>query len=166
MSHRHTYKNIVQAINYCKSECEESRPGCVGFFFQRHHNGHEICGFYQDIAGGTWVKHGHQVGSTVCVKQFSYELVISGDCSDVKLVNNADECKDAIKDVFGVENADVEEWNDSDYAKGCFKNNRGNFGTDEANNAPTRWIFNLDGGPGTTGHCTEEPAWAACICRT
>jgi len=41
--------SVVAAVAFCKAKCED--PGwfgsqCTGFFFQRHTNGHEICGFY------------------------------------------------------------------------------------------------------------------------
>merc|ERR1712086_158934 len=54
------------AVQYCKSQCLQR--GCKGFFYQRHQNGHEICGFYQQeetlLKERTW--HGHQAGSRVC----------------------------------------------------------------------------------------------------
>merc|ERR1711998_703219 len=43
--------------------------GCTGFFFQRHGNGHEICGFYNSNMHGPgtkWVSHGHAAGSQIC----------------------------------------------------------------------------------------------------
>jgi hypothetical protein len=62
--------NMEEAAAFCKTRCEDSIPGCAGFFFQNHQNGHEICGFYADpvnMHDGTWVKHGHQQeGSRVC----------------------------------------------------------------------------------------------------
>merc|ERR1711966_407585 len=38
--------------------------GCTGFFYQKHKNGHQICGFYKSkIGAGSW--HGHAEGA-VC----------------------------------------------------------------------------------------------------
>jgi len=101
--------------------------------------------------------------NTVCDNL--YELVTSGDCMDPEVVNNANECKDAFKDTFGVDNVDVEEWNAPSYAKGCFKHNYGNVGSTQAAQSTTRWVYNRNGGPGTSGHCTGEPSYAACVCR-
>jgi len=102
--------------------------------------------------------------NTVC--DGLYELVTSGDCMDPEVVNNADECKDAFNYTFGVDNVDVEEWNSPSYAKGCFKHNYGNVGSPEAAQSTTHWVYNQNGGPGTSGHCTGEPSYAACVCRT
>lgn len=56
------------AAAYCEQQCDE-RQGCIGFFYQKHTNGHEICGFYttdMKAAGTDWVQHGHASGSRVC----------------------------------------------------------------------------------------------------
>jgi len=58
-----------RAVAYCKWKCEDSLP-CVGFFYQRHINGHEICGFYNkpipSNAQAEW--GGHSQGSRICMK--------------------------------------------------------------------------------------------------
>merc|ERR1712159_640801 len=59
-----------KAVRYCQSRCDET-PDCRGFFFQKHQNGHEICGFYTGLAtmhapNAQWVKHGHRAVSQVC----------------------------------------------------------------------------------------------------
>lgn len=54
-----------KAVKYCEEKCME-RKGCTGFFFQKHGNGHEICGFYTE-ALKTYTRHGHQAGA-VCKK--------------------------------------------------------------------------------------------------
>lgn len=160
-----------EAIAYCQATCEEratSGTGCEGFFFQKHDNGHEICGFYSNDMDdqGQQIWGGHQQGA-ICQRKgtWSYEVVTSGDCTGTALIDSVDECKQAIADVFGVQDANVEQWNTSAYAKGCFKSNYGNPDSAQAASAPTKWVFNLDGGPGTSGHCTPEPSYAACICR-
>jgi hypothetical protein len=161
--------NNEEAIAFCQKECterEENGTGCEGFFFQKHNNGHEICGFYASgMERGQQVWGGHQAGAICERASFSYDLVESGDCIGDQLVQSADECQEAIADVFGVLGARVETWNTSAYAKGCFKHNYGHPGSAQAAAAPTRWIFNLNGGPGTSGHCTGEPGYAACVCR-
>lgn len=58
--------NVERAKAYCKRLCLRDRPGCRGFFFQRHRNGHEICGFYHgDMSAGQRVAHSHLAGA-VC----------------------------------------------------------------------------------------------------
>lgn len=58
-----------RAIEYCKEKCDEMEQNCEGFFFQKHMNNHEICGFY---AGSMrdyesyWV--GHQAGA-ICIHE-------------------------------------------------------------------------------------------------
>ena len=74
------------AVEFCKDRCKDPKkfydfagvgdPNancslCSGFFFQRHGNGHEICGFYvTDLNDATLdkVNHGHQDGSALCIK--------------------------------------------------------------------------------------------------
>lgn len=60
-----------EAVAYCKAKCEAgvwpATSSCVGFFYQRHMNGHEICGFYNTAPD--WdqaVGHGHSAGSRTC----------------------------------------------------------------------------------------------------
>merc|ERR1711898_56903 len=51
------------AAQMCVNDCAK-RKGCTGFFYQKHKNGHQICGFYSSkIGAGTW--HGHAEGA-VC----------------------------------------------------------------------------------------------------
>jgi hypothetical protein len=55
-----------RAVAYCKAQCDESSQ-CEGFFFQRHTNGHEICGFFAgDMHAGKWVHHAHDPVSQIC----------------------------------------------------------------------------------------------------
>merc|ERR1740130_515465 len=49
----------AKAIAYCKGQCN-ARTGCIGFFFQTHGNGHEICGFYTGRFTGAAQWHGHK----------------------------------------------------------------------------------------------------------
>jgi len=114
---------------------------------------------------GVQVWAGHQAGAICELKRFTYDLVESGDCIGEQLIQTVEECQEAIADVFGVFGANIETWDTPAYAKGCFKHNYGNPGSHEAAIAPTRWVFNKQGGPGTSGHCTGEPGYAACICR-
>jgi len=59
---------VAEALAYCKAECTDKRPGCTGFFFQKHNNGHEICGFYSKAVNATNLqKGGHQPCSQVCI---------------------------------------------------------------------------------------------------
>merc|ERR1712061_765 len=61
------------ALAYCMDVCtfqagfpnNTDSPGCVGFFYQKHTNDHEICGFYRwgsALHLGTKVKHPHTAG--------------------------------------------------------------------------------------------------------
>jgi len=61
-----------KALKWCQAECtKQSNPSCVGFFFQKHHNGHEICGFYHGVCPKKtmhapalrWVQHNHKNGA-------------------------------------------------------------------------------------------------------
>jgi hypothetical protein len=60
----------MKALKYCKAKCDE-QTGCVGLFFQKHMNGHEICGFYHGRDASTvmhsskakWVQHHHKRGA-------------------------------------------------------------------------------------------------------
>merc|ERR1712232_212043 len=59
--------SIDDAVAWCEAQCAASE--CTGFFFQKHQNGHEICGFYNtnmQAEGAQWVWHGHAAGSRVC----------------------------------------------------------------------------------------------------
>jgi len=61
---------VAEALAYCKAECLYHRSGCTGFFFQKHTNGHEICGFYSEAVNATNLeKHVHQQCSQVCILQ-------------------------------------------------------------------------------------------------
>jgi len=60
-----TDQNKAEA--FCKAACLK-RSGCTGFFFQKHNNGHEICGFYSSTVNkANAVGHGHKYGA-VCTK--------------------------------------------------------------------------------------------------
>jgi len=117
------------------------------------------------MESGQQVWGGHLDGAVCEFKSFTYDLVESGDCIGDQLIQSAEECQDAIADVFRVFGAQVAIWDTPAYARGCFKHNWGHPGSDQAANAPTTWVFNKQGGPGTSGHCTGEPGYAACICR-
>jgi len=59
---------VAKALEYCKAECMK-RSDCTAFFFQKHGNGHEICGFYSDtVKLASAVRHGHQACSQVCIR--------------------------------------------------------------------------------------------------
>lgn len=59
--------DIDSAVAYCKEQCE-GMDRCQGFFFQKHMNGHEICGFYtEDVSDATRSWGGHQEGSQICM---------------------------------------------------------------------------------------------------
>jgi len=57
----------MKAIAYCEDECTDRRARgekCEGFFFQKHNNGKEICGFYAEgMDQGTQKWDGHQAGA-------------------------------------------------------------------------------------------------------
>jgi len=62
--------SVSSAVEWCKAKCDQQST-CTGFFFQKHTNGHEICGFYTglnplDSTGKAW--HGHSSGSQLCAK--------------------------------------------------------------------------------------------------
>jgi hypothetical protein len=62
--------DINKAVAYCQSRCDQNSD-CTGFFFQRHTNGHEICGFYaglNPLESSGKAKHGHATGSQLCTK--------------------------------------------------------------------------------------------------
>lgn len=86
--------DIDAAVKFCQDKCEDAQAfqkfasflsqvpnvappagscsQCTGFFFQRHTNGHEICGFYTiDLNDGKLnkVSHGHSKGSQLCIKK-------------------------------------------------------------------------------------------------
>eukprot|EP00947_MAST-08B_sp_MAST-8B-sp1_P000745 g745.t1 len=52
----------AKAIEYCKQEA--LTRNAVGFFFQQHWNGHEICGFFSAAAdmAGQRTSGGHKAG--------------------------------------------------------------------------------------------------------
>jgi hypothetical protein len=55
--------NNEKAKAFCEDHCNDMTT-CEGFFFQKHMNGHEICGFYAGgMSEGTRVWHGHQAGA-------------------------------------------------------------------------------------------------------
>ncbi len=56
------------ALEHCQVRCLEDQS-CTGFFFQRHNNGHEICGFYQTDFALQGQLHGHAQGSQVCKRR-------------------------------------------------------------------------------------------------
>merc|ERR1711998_306281 len=64
------------ALKACKAKCDV-KVGCDAFFYQRHLNGHEVCGFYSTPSSlaavhanrGQW--DGHQKGSQVCRRAVS-----------------------------------------------------------------------------------------------
>lgn len=65
------HNNHEEAVDYCAKKCvNHMAPAplqCGGFFYQRHTNGHEICGFFDRNA--MWSKavwHGHSSGSRLC----------------------------------------------------------------------------------------------------
>lgn len=57
-------RSLTTATNYCKKRCTGS---CTGFFYQKHRNGHQICGFYRSVVRGRQQRHGHAEGA-VCIK--------------------------------------------------------------------------------------------------
>ena len=54
-----------RAVSYCQERCLKNQA-CTGFFFQRHMNGHEVCGFYRSNFELRGQLHGHAPGSQVC----------------------------------------------------------------------------------------------------
>jgi len=78
--------NDMDAANaYCQERCTQD---CVGYFFQKHQNGKEICGFYKSdmhAAGVEWVWDGHKTGSRVCERNKAVAGVTkisTGQCID------------------------------------------------------------------------------------
>ena len=57
--------DVKRAVSYCQERCLKNQS-CTGFFFQRHMNGHEICGFYRSDFEMRGQGHGHAPGSQVC----------------------------------------------------------------------------------------------------
>ena len=61
---------LAAALDYCKERCRNMPGGCSAFFFQKHSNGHEICGFYTDAVDlDNRKKDGHQECSQFCTRQ-------------------------------------------------------------------------------------------------
>jgi phage tail protein X len=60
---------IDQAIKKCEGMCTGS---CTGFFYQKHRNGHQICGFYSSPINGARQAHGHAEGA-ICEKNSGEE---------------------------------------------------------------------------------------------
>merc|ERR1712038_97330 len=59
--------NQNDAMDYCKKHCFTYMKECRGFFFQKHTNGHEICGFYtSDAKCSDRINDGHMWRS-VCL---------------------------------------------------------------------------------------------------
>ena len=61
--------NDARALAYCERACTaKPASSCTGFFFQRHRNGHEICGFYSTALGAaaSWNRAGAHAASAVC----------------------------------------------------------------------------------------------------
>jgi hypothetical protein len=59
----------ARALAYCERACTaKPASSCTGFFFQRHRNGHEICGFYSTALGAahSWNYAGAHAASAVC----------------------------------------------------------------------------------------------------
>jgi len=56
--------SIGEAISICRGKCN----GCPAFFYQKHRNGHQICGFYKTIISGTRQWHGHAEGALCEIK--------------------------------------------------------------------------------------------------
>ena len=102
-----TTNDMDAASEYCKARCNSallfnqlSGLGnansdcsiCTGFFFQRHTNGHEICGFYTiDLNDEKLDKigHGHTPGSRVCIKKkLLIKLPISKNLTNPNVVVN------------------------------------------------------------------------------
>eukprot|EP00947_MAST-08B_sp_MAST-8B-sp1_P002944 g2944.t1 len=58
--------NNQRAVEYCEQEA--NKRGAVGFFYQQHHNGHEVCGFFSNFGAmskGTRQWDDHKFGQ-VC----------------------------------------------------------------------------------------------------
>ena len=71
----HETTDLEIAADYCQDICNEDEE-CSRYFFQKHQNGHEICGFYSevvDLDDGIW--HGHPEGSRVCKKELKAYII-------------------------------------------------------------------------------------------
>lgn len=66
--------NYNDAVAYCKDRCTtrvNNGQDCVGFFYQKHSNGNEVCGFYQanqDL--GTAIDTSNELWGAVCMRKF------------------------------------------------------------------------------------------------
>merc|ERR1711966_350275 len=63
----HQSSSIGEAISICRGKCN----GCPAFFYQKHRNGHQICGFYKTIISGTRQWHGHAEGALCEIKPYA-----------------------------------------------------------------------------------------------
>merc|ERR1711959_260969 len=63
-------------MKWCKAQCTK-QANCIGFFMQKHMNGHEICGFYHGASphkvmrasSARWVHHNHKYGAVCQLSQ-------------------------------------------------------------------------------------------------
>jgi hypothetical protein len=60
---------LNRAIKYCQDECDR-RGVCTGFFFQKHNNGHEMCGFYSTTVTSPVNTMDHMYGA-LCLRKFA-----------------------------------------------------------------------------------------------
>ena len=145
--------NQANAIAYCQDICDKrvlNGEGCEGFFFEKWLDGHESCGFYTTDMGQGYriMGKGVQAGAICDRETFKYEVAVVGDCGGSNLIESAEECQAAIKEVSGVENAVVQTWEQNDFPNGCFRHYN-------------EWVFNRGG----SGYLLDESGTSASICR-
>jgi len=86
---------VTQALKHCKAECMK-RSSCTAFFFQKHGNGHEICGFYSDavnLPSTKMMRHGHQACSQVCIRDTLGDELIVGIWSQTGMPRSVPEAE-------------------------------------------------------------------------
>jgi len=82
---------IDAALAICKSKCGTE---CTGFFYQKHHNGHQVCGFFSQAVTGTQQAHGHAEGA-LCLKDGSQP--VDGDALAAAAATAAEGVKQAVE---------------------------------------------------------------------
>jgi hypothetical protein len=112
----------MDPVDECKGMCAADKD-CVGFFYQQRVAA-DICGFFQ-VMDGQRMNQGHPNGQ-ICVKdEKQYQKVTEGRCSMDETVWTIEECKAAIKAIWGTETdpdgEHIETVQSADYPSGCFK---------------------------------------------
>jgi len=86
--------SVGKALAYCKVECAEKRPGCTGFHFTKHSNGHEICNLYfEPLSVSNLVRPGHELKNEpwlkTCIMQTTTTTTITTTADPAEVMHGA-----------------------------------------------------------------------------